>query len=361
MFDFPSSPSEGQIYNAPGGPSYIYNAPTWKVNNASAVADARRNRIVNGAMQISQENGNTAGTTAAYYIADQFYHHFASTGTFTAQRVQSVTPNGSKDRIRLTVTVADAALAAGDYLMIQQPIEGVRIADFRWGSASARQVILRFGWKSSAGTYSIRLLSGTTTLYTYIANFTISAGQANTDTEQTFVIPGGVAGGWPTDTSGGMLLTWVLATGTTNQGAAGWQAGNFLGTASNTNGMATGSAVFELFDVGLYLDAANTGVPPRWETPDEAQELAACMRYFQRHLAVIASGISNAAAQTMYTDTMISPMRIDPALAFANNANSNASTAANSLSKTTHMRLSVTASAAGAFYSQNDVSLNARF
>jgi hypothetical protein len=37
---------------------------------------------------------------------------------------------------------------------------------------------------------------------------------------------------------------------------------------------------FELFDVGLYLDPNATGVPPPWQMPDEAEELAACQRYW---------------------------------------------------------------------------------
>ena len=40
-----------------------------------------------------------------------------------------------------------------------------------------------------------------------------------------------------------------------------------------TNGMAGAGNVFELFDVGLYLDPDNTGLPPKWQMPDEAEEL----------------------------------------------------------------------------------------
>ena len=38
--------------------------------------------------------------------------------------------------------------------------------------------------------------------------------------------------------------------------------------------------VFELFDVGLYLDPHNTGIAPPWQMPDEAEELRACQRYY---------------------------------------------------------------------------------
>ena len=331
-FDFPSSPSEGQIFNAPSGPSYVFNAPVWKAvgqGQIAIIADAApanpangqlwwesdtgilwvyyndgnssqwvqaggvyapvgtaetRNRIVNGAMQVSQEYGNTAfgpAVTLAGHNADQWNTGTGtSPGTATTQRVQVTTPNGSKDRWRCTVGTAKAALAAGDYVTVTQAIEGVRIADFLWGSAGARQIVLRFGWKSPAGTYSVNL-GNSGSGRTYLVNFTITAGQANTNTVQTLIIPGDVTGTWPTDTSGGIYLSFSIACGTTYQGVAGWQNGGKLGTASNTNGMATAGAVFELFDVGLYLDPDRTGVAPAWQMPDEAEELRACMRYWE--------------------------------------------------------------------------------
>ena len=168
-----------------------------------------RNRIVNGAMQISQEWGNTiSGPTATidFYAADQW--RCASTtspGTASVQRVQSVTPNGSKDRIRFVVAAAKTTLTAGDYLQLYQAIEGNHIADFRWGSAQAKQVILRFGFRGPAGTYTVRIRNGPPPTRTYLANFTIAAGQANTDTEQVIVIPGDTTGVWATNEA-----TWII-------------------------------------------------------------------------------------------------------------------------------------------------------
>ena len=204
---------------------------------------------------------------------------WAGTAVLTTQRVQVVTPNGSPNRLRVTITTADAALAAGDYAYIGQNIEGVRIADFRYGAASARQAVLRFGFKAPAGTYSVAVRNSAGDR-SYVTNFTISAGQANTDTEQTIVIPGDTTGTWLTDNGIGCAVRIGLAAGTTFQGVAGWQAGNLFCTAANSNGIGTAAAVFELFDVGLYLDPQATGTPPQWEMPDEAEELAACFRYF---------------------------------------------------------------------------------
>ena len=280
-FNFPNSPIQGQTYQPADGYQYIYVGNVWRVvEGAQGLTAETRNRIVNPNFCVSQEWGNAAGTTLAYHAADQWNTYFVGTVVATSQRVQSVTPNGSLNRYRITITTADAALASSDMLFFQQKIEGTRVSDFRWGTASARQVVLRFGWKSPAGTYSFRFANSAANR-SYVAQWTISAGQANTDTVQTFVVPGDTTGTWLADTGLGLYIDIVIATGSGLQGATGWQAGNFLGISTNTNGMATASAVYEIFDLGLYCDPLSTGAPPAWVAPDEAAELEVCLRYWR--------------------------------------------------------------------------------
>jgi len=284
-----------------------------------ATAQAR-NRIVNGAMQYAQEYGATGSPSLAWYPADQWALSGVTTGAISTQWSPIVTPNGSKNRIRIAVTTADTSLAAGEYLQLYQPIEGGRVADFRYGSASARQSILRFGFKGPAGTYSASLINGTANR-SYVANFTISAGQAGTDTEQVFAIPGDTTGTWATDTGYGIGVRIVLAAGTTFQGATGWQVGNVLGTSANTNGLASAINEFFVGDVGLYLDPDATGLPPKWQMPDEAEELRACQRYWQ---SVPANGFrfsGNVTSGTNYYAGMLMPVSMrtaSPALTGVN-------------------------------------------
>jgi len=318
------------------------------------------NRIVNGAMQHSQENGNTAGTVTGFHSADQFYGNWVSSGTFTQQRVQVMTPNGSKDRIRLTVNTADTSVAAGDFLGFQTNIEGVRLADFLYGTASAKQSILRFGFKAPAGTYSMSFRNSAANR-TYIANFTISAGQANTDTEQTFVIPGDVTGTWLTDNGIGGMIFIAMALGTTLHGTTGWQAGNFAGTSAISNGMGTAGNVFELYDVGLYLDPQNSGVAPRWTMPDYGQELIACKRYysvFRVSGRFTATGGQNVAHSIVFAPSM----RVSPATAIASGgARLNFTAIALPAPDNTGGRLELTSAGAGDCYAINDIcSVNAR-
>src|SRR4051812_28479497 len=276
MLDFPSSPTDGQIYG-----SYLYSGGVWLQNGALLTPTAQaRNRVCNPAMQISQENGNTSGSTAAgYWTADQ-WGVTNSSGTFTAttQRVQVTTPNGSINRVRATIATGNASSGTAPFTIVQS-IEGVKIADFRYGSAQAKQAILRFGWKSPAGTYSVAIKNNAGDR-TFLAGFTITAGQANVDTEQIIIIPGDITGTWLNDNGVGLRLGFAISCPPSSQGVAGWQAGNFQALATQSNGGATSNNVFELFDVGLYLDPQATGVAPPWQLPDEAQELAACQRYY---------------------------------------------------------------------------------
>ena len=263
-------------------PPFVYNAAAGTWRRFSGTAN-RWNRIVNPAMQISQENADVSSTVQNRYGADQWLTMWSGLAVITTQRVQVTTPNGSKDRYCMTITTADAALDANDFAMLVHKIEGNRVADLLFGTANARQIIVRFGFKGPAGTYSICLQNAAGSL-SYISTFTISAGQADVDTEQIFVVPGSATGTWPTDTSAGMFLYITLAAGTTYQGGTNnaWNAGYFLAAPGISNGIGTASAVFEFFDVGLYVDPYKTGVAPEFEVPLYEDDLMECQRYWYK-------------------------------------------------------------------------------
>ena len=364
----------GAVTIDPAGAELIDGATTYVLHNGQTamvlctgtefflidtgiVTAETRNRVVNPNFAISQENGNTAGTAGGYYAADQWQTFYTtSAGTFTSQRVQSVTPNGSKDRLRITITVADASLAAGEFLQIVQYIEGSRVADFRYGGSSARQSILRFGLKAPAGTYAVAIRNSASNR-SYVALFTVSA--ANTDTEYSLVIPGDTSGTWLTDTGIGMSLSITLACGSTYQGTTGWQAGNFLGTSAVTNGMATGGNVFELYDVGLYLDDS-TGIAPDWEAPDEARELAACKRYWQKYLQLTAVNYNSTGLNSHYSYILSVAMRIVPSISFSNVTNYGSTGPTEYLSTAQHLAFYLQSTTVNAVGAQLDATLNAR-
>jgi hypothetical protein len=278
------------------------------VSSTGEVPFNYRNRIINPAMQISQERGTALVdvTTGNAYSVDQWLANIIPTpgGTLRVQQVASATPGGSPFRLRLTAQAADASIAAGDTYAILQFIEGHMIADARFGTASARQIVIRFGVRSSlAGTFGVSLRNGAANR-SYVTTITIAGGEINTDLVRTVVIPGDTSGTWLTDTGIGLTLSIALALGTTYQTTAGsWQAGNFYTTSAQTNFMGTASATFELFDVGLYVDALNIGAAPSWELPAWDADLRACQRYYEtgdRQSYVVVTSLPNSYPAAQY-------------------------------------------------------------
>lgn len=246
------------------------------IGAASEENSLRKNYIINGDLRISQQNGTTAGTASGYYPVDMFLMSFSNSGTQTVQQVASVTPGGSTHRLRVTATVADAAVAAGDLCTIETRLEGLRVADLLLGSASAKTITLRFGVKAPAGIYCVSLRNGAFNR-NYVAEYVIAPGEANTDVVKTATIALDQTGTWATDATSGLIVNWTLMAGTTFQATAGtWAAGNLLATADQYNFMGTVNNVFELFDVSLTVGST----APEYQVADYAEALRACLRYY---------------------------------------------------------------------------------
>lgn len=270
------------------------------------------NLIVNGAFQHSQQNGNVASGVSGYFFADEWTATYtSSTGAISSQRVQSLTPYGSLDRARISIGVIDSSISAGEFLTISHCIEGTKIPHLKWGTAAAKPLLLRFGFRGPAGTYAVSVVNNAATR-SYVREFVISAGQANTDTEQTLTFPGDTSGVWATDANIGILIRISLANGSTFQTTANaWQSGNYLGTSATINGFGAGNN-FELFDVGAYADIYNTGIFPRYVKPDFDAEFLRCQRYFQAHVIEMVSSAYAAGAFHGFTVIFPTIMRAAP-------------------------------------------------
>ena len=322
-FNFPNSPVQGQLYEPVSGYSYVFQDGVWRVVESVQIGTALpMNRLVNPAMQISQENGTAAGSVSGYWPADMFTVGYSGGMAMSSQRRASIpTPKGSVNRLRFITTTAKASLAAGDYAYLFQSLEGQKAADFMWGTPQARSIVVRFGWQSSiAGTFTFSLRSGAP-VRTFCANFTVTPAQINTDIEVIIPIPGDVvANTWLNDENRFCYVQWVFAAGSNWQVGIDrtWTANATMATPQTTNGVAAVNNSFDVFDVGMYLDPDNTGVPPPWERPNETDELLRCRRYYAKYTApFVASGYSHAAGQDLYNSFQFqTQMRINPAVSF---------------------------------------------
>lgn len=414
MFDFPASPSNGQMFTpVAGGPSYVFQTPVWRlapggVNSGVWVGDAppsspsqgtlwwesdsgntfiyyddgssqqwvqfnsapppagfmpitaqARNRIVNPAMQISQELGDTGTGASSAYFADQWQFVFIGP-TCGANRNSSVaaSPNGTLTRAGLNINTAKGSLASGDQAGLFTPIEGIHLRDLQWGTAAAKQVVLQFVARvtTTPGTYGVSIRNGALNR-AWLGSFSVPA--VNTDYLITMVIPGDTTGTWPKDNTLGMYVGFTFAAGTGVQGVPGWQAGNLLAPAGVTNGAAATGALL-ITDVGLYLDSQATGLAPPWQMPDEAEQLRACQRYWQKASTSLDGNMTSGVTYSGYGSLAL-PMRTTPTLS-AVNVSASGFPATPSLGFTAPNMLfdSRTCNATGRALMRADVTANAR-
>lgn len=292
--DFPNSPTNGATYTPAGGPTYVWSNGVWLQTTSLQVTTTKtargRNRIVNPCAAVSQENGSTAMTANAY-VADQWQFIVSGiVGSANGQGAATIpSPDGSPTVLVIQATTAKASLAAGDYLMLRQPVEGYDIADLNWGTAYAKPVVVRFNaYCPVAGTYGFAIVNGANNR-SFSSSFTLAAA---TWTTVVVAVPGDTTGTWPNTNGLAAEVRFTYAFGSTFVGAAGWGGGNMAGVTGCTNGAATANQNLLVTDVGLYADPDNTGLPPKFERPSYADELARCQRYYEQ----VGITLSNTAA-----------------------------------------------------------------
>jgi len=333
--------------------------------SAAAASAGMKNRIVNGSMVVVQKFGtaNTDVTTGAVYTLDQWVAALSAAPGGTLRVAQNATTSlqGSPFRLRATVQASDGTLAAGDFYGIEQYVEGRRSAPMRFGGVNARQVIVRFGVRSSvAGTFCLSA-SNSALNRSYIATYVIAAGEVNTDVEREIVIPGDASGTWLTDEGVGIRLRWSLGAGTTFQGVTGWQAGDLRATSTQLNLMATGSATFDLFDVGFYVDTQAIGTAPTYELPTISDELNDAQRYYEivSHYAAGSGTAADVYSATAYC--RVYKRATSPAVGqFASIATANVSARAVGSLSNHSAEISATLAANGAWFDHNRWEFDAR-
>jgi len=314
VLGLPAKATEAQA--AAGTDTASYLTPKMLAEQQGATLNYARNRLINPAMQISQENGNTAGGNA-WYPADQWvatYSFPSLVASFARVKV------GTQYRLRTTISTIGPTPVGGEWFGYIQRLEGSRITDFRFGSAQARKIIVRLGFKGPAGTYGVGIRNPTGSRI-YPMQLVITAAQANIDQIRTFEIPGDTTGAWPTTEVNCMELWITFAAGPTYQAAPNtWTAGVQLAPTGMTNGAASTANVFEIFDCGLYLDLTGTGQPPPFMVPDKNKEMLACQRYYVMQYSIYSKDVTS--ITTCYCITTL-PVDMRPATqTFVQKANS---------------------------------------
>ena len=282
-------------------------------------ASIMKNRIINGAMVISQRNGTStvAAPTDGQYVLDRFATFTSGGGVYSVGQ-STTAPTGFNNSMLCTVTTADSSIAATDYYLLTQAIEGYNIADLGFGTASAKTVTLSFWVRSSVtGTFGFGLRQGSGTR-SYVAEYTISA--ANTWEQKTITIAGDTSGTWDTTNGSGIICTWDLGSGSNRNATANtWSAGNYWRASGDTNLIATVGATFYITGVQLEVGSSATG----FEYVNYQTSLANCQRYCvvyggsAQYNEISGTGIAFGTTQADFPIALPVPMRTTPS--FTNN------------------------------------------
>ena len=263
----------------------IANDGTCRANITNNLSN--RNKIINGAMTISQRHGASSVQLSAseQYIIDRFENDTGSSFDMKADASQSTdAPDGFSNSLKLACDGVSAVSAASNG-MITTFLEGQDVQDLAFGTSNAKSVTLSFYAKSSSqnnghvyGVFLGAYLNGTRNSQT--KGFTVTSswqrftmtfegtGTAtntaiNNDNLKGFQIGFSLAAGSNDQVS---YSTWTADSGL--KGFTGQD--NFFDNTSN-----------EIYITGVQLEVGS--VATDFEHRSFAQELALCQRYFYMH------------------------------------------------------------------------------
>jgi hypothetical protein len=249
--------------------------------NTAATGFGFKNRIINGAMTISQAAAGSSitpaatGASSANFAVDRTRIAYSQNSKLTAQQNRgSVTPPaGFKNYVGVGVA-STATVGATDYFLAGQTIEGYNTSDLAWGTASAATITLSFWvYSNTTGTFG-GAVNNSAYDRSYVFSYTINV--ANTWEQKTVTIAGDTSGTWLTDNSAGIRIWFSLGTGSTLSKASGsWGAGEYYSATGATSLM--GNTSNYLYITGVQLEKGSTATS--FDYRPYTTELQLCQRY----------------------------------------------------------------------------------
>lgn len=234
-----------------------------------------RNAIINGDMEIARRATSFAAVVSGAYTLDRWVWGKAGAAVHTVSQDIDVPTVAEAGRLfthslEAALTTPDDAIAASDFSMLQQYIEGYNIR-----GVAQRSFTISFWVKSGkTGIYCVSAANKIADR-SCVQEYTINS--ANTWEKKTVTFPASPsAGTWDYTNNIGMRISFPLAVGATYQTASGaWAAGEFYATANQVNATATGSGNFLI--TGVQLEAGD--IATEIESRSYQHELMLCQRY----------------------------------------------------------------------------------
>jgi hypothetical protein len=231
-------------------------------------------------MQVAQRGTSETGVTSGGYknAPDRFELIIDSAGTWTVSQ-STTAPEGFSSSYKLDCTVADASLAANDYLLIGHKFEGQNLQQLKKGTSNAQPVTLSF-WVRSAktGTYVAELRDNDNWRQ---INKPYTIFSANTWEYKTITYDGDTTGALDNNPNNSFAAQFWLAAGSTFSSgtlATSWETVTHANRAVGNVNLAD-STSNDFYITGVQLELGEQATPFE-HARSYGEELAACQRYY---------------------------------------------------------------------------------
>jgi hypothetical protein len=289
----------------------------------------RKNAIINGQFYWWQRGTTFTNIASGKYSADRWKWANVGAGDVTITADTNVTlPNGQTVfALVIDVSVADASMAATDYYLLHQPIEGYEARRFLLGTAQCKTMTLSFWVKSTTtGTYCVAFRNSAADKG-YRAEYTIT--DANTWEYKTVTVPAVTDGTWIYTSPTGLDVFFALAGGANQQDTnEAWTDTGRTMTSNQTNLMADTANDISFAEVQLEEGSEASA----FEQVHSTLEFYKCARYFQKTGGVsvtpadgmgfegslLGGGLKTNNAEPAVYWRFITPMRATPTITLYN-------------------------------------------
>ena len=248
------------------------------------ISAGRRNKIINGAMMVSQRATSAADVGAGYRTVDRMRISKNSLSTAEITHEQSTdSPNGFAKSVKTTVTTAEGSVGTSDAIRpVQYKFEGQDVQDLAYGTSDAKTLTLSFYVKSSlTGTYSVAFRNITAGTYR-LRSTTYTIDSANTWEKKVISITGDTSTAIINDNAARFEIYWCGGSGTdftsSNVAALGWAdyASGGLHYGQTAQLQNTLNATFLM--TGIQLEIGENAT--EFEHRSIGEEIELCRRYY---------------------------------------------------------------------------------
>jgi len=238
-----------------------------------------RNILINSDMSIAQRGTSASSLTGSgYNTVDRWHIVLSGLGTWTQSQSTDVpTGQGFSTSLKMDCTTADASPGSGDFLFLNQKVEGQNVQYLKKGTSSAESTTLSFWVKSNkTGTYICELDDNDNTRN---INKSYTINSANTWEKKTITYAGDTTGAFGNDNGNSLQVIWWLGAGSTYSSGTlnnAWESTTNANRAVGQVNLAD-STSNEWYVTGIQLEAGTTASDFEFLPVDV--NLNRCLRY----------------------------------------------------------------------------------